>query len=530
MEKNRIQINWVNSLSVIYLLLPFIIFCLTFLKIWIGLPIAVLISILVWVVLSKKELEGESVIISKSDLLFGVAILSMWVLLSGIGGYAFQNGDHLTRNTIFSDLINNHWPVYYLPSSNPQISSISALVYYIGYWLPAALIGKLFGWHVANAALFTWTLLGIFLTGILLKNRIKTTFLATALFLIFFSGMDILGTLTIRAFFPNGYPTIWPPTQAIEWWIAGSFQFSSFTTQLFWVFNQSVPAWLAIALIINSKRSRLIFLIWALCFFSAPLPAIGMLPFVLLTIPNQAFNPENISIKLGENNTNTLLSNLLSDLKNFMSIENILGGGIVFLLSVLYFSTNPTSSSINLVIKDPLVILFYVIFLVYEVLLLWIIFYNEKRNNLWWYAVGGLLITIPLIRMGTSTDFGMRASIPALFLLMIWSGEALFRRPRFRYRSALIILLLIGALSPLYEINRSLYRTEVYIINTLSHSEQIPIPATTDSTNFLPEYVHPATLTADRYGSVLLLNPEYISNYIGNPNKSFFFNYLAGPP
>jgi hypothetical protein len=522
--------NWLNNLSLGYLFLPFIIFCLSFLKIWIGLPVAILLCWITYRIWAKNNSNDNHSGISKRDLLIGLVVLGFWVFLSGIGGFAFQNQDHVTRNAIFKDLISFNWPVYYPGSGNSATGSISALMYYVGYWLPAALMGKLLGWQVANIALFIWTLLGVLLTTALLKVRIKSTLLAASLLLIFFSGLDILGTVSIRAISPNGYPSVWPPIQTIEWWVAGSFQFSSFTTQLFWVFNQSVPAWISIALILNTRNPRNVFFIWALCFFSAPIPALGMLPFALLIIPNQAFNPENISIGFRMHRLKPLFLDLISDIKKVLTPENLLGGGIVLLTSFLYFSANPNGSKISLVIDNVLVFMFYIIFLIYEVMLIWLLFYRDHRNNLWWYVAGGSFIVIPLIRLGTFTDFCMRASIPALFLLMIWSGEALFKKPHVKYRGALILLLLIGALTPIYEINRSIYRTGVYYVDKLTHSEMFSIPQATNQNNILPEYVHPTSLTADIYPSVLFLKPEVVPNYVGKIENSFFFKYLAKPP
>jgi hypothetical protein len=525
-----LQSNWLNNLSLGYLLLPFIIFCLTFLKVWVGIPIVVLLGWITFRICKQKDSNRNVPGIPKRDLIIGFIVLGFWVFLSGIGGFAFQNQDHLTRNTIFYDLVNNHWPVYYPKSINSQLSSTNALMYYIGYWLPAALIGKLAGWQAANIALFLWTLVGIFLTSLLLKKQIKSTLLAAAILMIFFSGMDILGTLSIRSISPGGYPMIWPPITAIEWWVAGSFQFSSFTTQLFWVFNQSIPAWISIALIINTKNPRIVFFIWALCFFSAPIPALGMLPFALLLIPHKSFDPENISLKWQWKYVKVFFMDCLVDIKAAMTPENLLGGGTILLVSTLYFSANPNVSKISLLNLNAIVFMFYIIFLLYEVMLLWLLFFKEQRHNLWWYVAGGLFVVIPLIRLGTFTDFCMRASIPALFMLMVWSGEALFRKPKVRYRGALILLLVIGAITPLYEINRSIYRTGIFYIDTLTHSEKFTVPESTNLANILPEDVHPSTLMADVYQSVLYLQPDVIPNYVGDFENSFFYKYLAIPP
>ena len=209
----------------------------------------------------------------------------MWVALSGIGGFAFQNIDFHTRNAVFRDLINFPWPVKYY--TNPTDPSIPYnLVYYTGFWLPAALVGKIAGWLAANIALYIWTVLGIILTILLLGTKIKLTPLYLILILIFFSGMDALGSLIRIIAVPGTNNFLWPPIFHLEWWMP-SFQYSSFTTQLFWVFNQAIPTWLCMALLIATGDRKIILVVWSLCCFFAPLPALGMFPYVLLKIPNK---------------------------------------------------------------------------------------------------------------------------------------------------------------------------------------------------------------------------------------------------
>ena len=528
MKQNWLQSDWLTKVSITYLILPFVIFCLLFLKIEIGLPIVIILCWFVWRIWKPNPNSSNGISISKSDLIIGLTVIGIWVLLSGIGGFAFQNSDHHIRNAIFRDLINYNWPVYY-PQASSFSSSSYALIYYIGYWLPAALIGKLFGWQAANIGLFIWTWIGVFLAAFLLKKRIKATLLASTLLLVFFSGMDILGTVIMHSVVPGSYPQPWPPITHLEWW-APTFQYSSFTTQLFWVFNQAVPAWICMALILSLSNRRYVFFIWSLCFFFSPIPALGMLPFTLLVIPHKSFNPEEISLKWQGVKLIDFFRRCLTDIIDTVSLENILGGGIVLVTSYLYLSANPNGSKISFYPLNLATAVIFVTFLIIEFLLLWSLFYKEQRKNLWWYLTGAILIVIPLIIFGSSSDFCMRASIPALFLLMTWSGEALFRKPKVNYYGALVLLLVLGCFTPLYEINRSIYRTIKYDLgipttgetSIISRGEELPIP--------YPELDHPSTLTADLYPSLSVFNPEDIPNFVGMTNNSFFFRYLAKPP
>ena len=57
-------------------------------------------------------------------------------------------------------------------------------------------------------------------------------------------------------------------------------QFSSFTTQLFWVFNQSIVAWIVTIMFIDEKKVNNYMLIILLCLPYAPLPFVGLIPLM----------------------------------------------------------------------------------------------------------------------------------------------------------------------------------------------------------------------------------------------------------
>lgn len=77
-------------------------------------------------------------------------VLLLWLSLSGAGGVGFQNDDYPASNALLKDLIEQEWPL------RAEIEGESIpIVYYMGYFLPASGIGKLFGWNMANAFLYS---------------------------------------------------------------------------------------------------------------------------------------------------------------------------------------------------------------------------------------------------------------------------------------------------------------------------------------------------------------------------------------
>ena len=78
-------------------------------------------------------------------LLASLLLLSM----SGVGGFGYQDTDWLKHNAILKDLVERPWPVVYELEGRDV-----PLVYYVAFYLPAALVGKLSGWLLANLTLF----------------------------------------------------------------------------------------------------------------------------------------------------------------------------------------------------------------------------------------------------------------------------------------------------------------------------------------------------------------------------------------
>ncbi len=377
------------------------------------------------------------------------------------------------------------------------------LVYYVGYWLPAALIGKAFGWQAANFTLFLWTWLGVFLVTFQLGNVLKTSPLKLALLLIFFSGLDSLGTLL----FAQEYPTLWPPITHLEIW-SGSLQFSSFTTQLFWVFNQAVPAWLCIALIMNGVKRGQSALIWALCFFFAPLASIGLIPYILIDWFKQ--------------------TDFKAPFKN-LRWDILFAAIIIFLLSFFFFTSNTAAQERGfqaLAIKD------FLAFFLLEGGLLWLLLAPLNWRDPRWVITGLLLLIIPFIQFGSGRDFVMRASIAPLFYLMLMTGETLFQKKTYRLLlSTFYILLLFGSLTPLYEINRSIYRSYEYYFLQDNNDCGCDVTSTEPVTHLeqpgVPENEHPDTLIADEIQTLKFMDDKLSKNFIANVRQSLYYRYLS---
>ena len=82
---------------------------------------------------------------------------------------------------------------------------------------------------------------------------------------------------------------------------------------------------------------------------------------------------------------------------------------------------------------------------------------ESYKQPLFWIMTA-VLIICPMVRVGYGKDFVMRASIPALLMLYIFaiqSLESLKSKKKWKGYVFLVLLLLIGAMTPVREIVRT---------------------------------------------------------------------------
>lgn len=427
--------TWMWRIAYLYLVVPFIIFALGWLKWMYSLPVAVtVIAAMVFSLRQHQQFLFIPLRKHRQVILVCCSLLVVWVVFSGIGQFSYQNGDHYARNAVLKDLVEQPWPLVYDFTLQQPFGITEPgnymLVYYIGYWMPAALVGKMFGLAAAHFFLFLWTILGVTLVFYFLCRHLKTIHVLLLLLFVLFGGMDVIPTLL------NGN---YHPLLHMEWWHNAHQQFTSNTSLLYWVFNQSIVPWLIVAMLFNNLPAKNMFFLCALCFFYAPFPFIGMVPVVAYFFFRS-----------------TGRSNLFATLFSF---QNTVAAAVVMLLMLGYTSAVPAEKNFNLYMR-PFTsnLVFYLVeFLVLAALLF---FTNRKK----WLIViiVACLVVMSFIQYRHRPDLMMRASIPGLFILMIVSAEQWLSEKRRGIKYALAILLAIGAIGSLNEITRSVYYTGQY--------------------------------------------------------------------
>ena len=474
------RINKILSVILyLYIFLPFLIFLAGWIKPCIAFPALFLFALGLFYM--TKTLPQKFQLPEAKIIIVAIIIIAFWTYLSGIGGFVFQNSDHLWRNATFEALVNNTWPVRKEIYENEQAITKS-LIYYIGFWLPSSIIGKIFGIKLGYIFQYFWAVLGLFLFFCLVNQLTNKNFILNVIIFIFFSGLDVVGVLI-----KNGTFLLTDTTQHIEWW--SSFQFSSMTTQLFWVFNQAIYAWVLTVLILLQDNNKTIIALWSTGLLCCTLPFVGMIPYLLYVII------KNICI------------NKRDAIKDIFSYYNIIMGGIIGILSFLFLRGNSPNQNLGFAFCGKSIkgfVFGYLLFLILEVFIYFPLIYQITSNKKILILTGIVLTLCPLITVGDGYDFCMRASIPALIVLYLFINNALQQiNLKSRKYILLVVLYLIGSITPIFEINRTCRET-----------------LTRYQTN---QPIHDGSVDE----SSLFIDSQYFSHYSGEINDSFFFEYLA---
>ncbi|MGK7861411.1 hypothetical protein [Falsiroseomonas sp. E2-1-a4] len=168
---------------------------------------------------------------------------------SGTHHLLYAPMDWQIRDAVMRDLALGPWPVGYVVGD-----AVWLLRAPLGYYMPAALAGRIGGLGVAQAALFVWTALGLALVLALLAALARQAGVrARWLVLVFltFGGLDLLPNIWLDLTDGTGLASYWG--RGGEWW-ARIFQYSGHVTLLLWVPNHALAAWIPALLLLRHAR------------------------------------------------------------------------------------------------------------------------------------------------------------------------------------------------------------------------------------------------------------------------------------
>jgi hypothetical protein len=492
--------------TLVYILLPYVLFCLTWLKpaygiVFGGIGLWILYSS--WKKTTNENFISELIFLNKKSLFFAFFTLCVFMYFSGIGSYTFQNYDHLYRNAIFRDLVQKPWPVLYnIEGFGTHIfeGKTTVMTYYMGFFLPAAFVGKYLGFEIGKAALLLWSILGIFLVFLQICRYLHRFNLKT---LGLFLGWGTL--FFIGAFYKYPLKDI---LLEKSWLWAGMILYSDSNIGLFYyTFNQGIMAWLILMLIIQDMFPRQIVFWYCLCFFLSPFAFVGMAPFVLFMV----FKDFS-----------------WAKFKTYFSPENIIGAGSVLGLTYLYLSSNEAGQFFQMLHHRPkIIILFLLLSWGIVAILLWP---KYKKNGLYWLIIA-VLLPLPFFQQGYGIDFPGRLSIPALSILMLLVGKTIIETKNLWIKRGLIAYLLVsGVVHLALEPVRSMYFTGIEYFarkgnfaEDFSKSENKILKAMGKE---MQESLKNPTCIKD-LGTLSNPKNEVIWNYMSDTEKSRFYKWVG---
>lgn len=358
--------------------------------------------------IKTKTIEEYEKIFNKKKLIIIAILVLILNLLSGAGGIGFQNWDYKGRNAILHDLINHSWPVKYDYSNEEyETNKIGAdkgfMSYYFAYWLPGALVGKITGFKAASLFMFIWQLIGSWLFFYLIFRKLNNVKIKYFIIFLCFGGLDIITRIIMNKWTGTALGLLGESHIDTA---NGTFCMSTFITQLFWVFNQSIPAWLATVLLINDQSYKNIGVLVALLLPFSPFPCIGLILLAIILI----FVGFDFNSKINLQRIKDLIS-----LQNIMAVISVIPIGLLFMQNSsgkgwVFMRAYQNGNLQHTIIE-------YILFLILEFGIYSIILTKENKKRVLTYFA--LFAILPTFYIGGGMDLGNRATIPMLILLYI---------------------------------------------------------------------------------------------------------------
>lgn len=436
--------RYIYIYAYIYLFISNVLFLLGNVKYVFSIPITIIL--IVGLVKSIKNSPKMTVSLFKSKkMIIILCLIIFWTFISGIGGFVWQNTwDHKFRNALFNDLVRYSWPV---------IQNSKALCYYLGFWLPSALVGKIFNLEIGYLFQTFWAILGISITFGIICQHLKKIKISNMILMIFFSGLDIFlylifSGLSIRESF-NGIIN----GSHLEL-VTQYFNSSSNTTLMFWLYNQIIPFWVGIMLILQQENRKSIVFIYSLLLIFSPFPLVALIPVLVYLI----FKDYE-----GDKKYDTLWMSMWEKIKSTCTYENVISI-FLFVIVGLFFLSNIAVGEINILNINITIVFKYLCYIFFEYIVYLVFIYKKNDRN---PILNILIITtfvLPFICLGTSYDFAWRTCIPLSFYIMLLIMKTFQDSDvNKKIKIFLIIILCLGAITPLTEIIRTV-KNEVLVI------------------------------------------------------------------
>ena len=385
--------------SVLYMLLP----ALIFISGWVSaFPAGIFLCLGIFLIYSQtKHAQGKLCFGKKlhhRSLAIAILILFIWVLLAGIGGCWYQNGDFAFRNAMMGDLINKPWPVIF-----PDGKIFN---YYFSSFLPAAFCGKFTGEFLGQKLMAVWSFIGIALCFLWFLSALKKNSIWLILLIfIFWSGLDIIAI-------------------SAEKILGGShndYKVSGMTVNLLYGFQHAIPAFLWSACLLHPRVSnQMLVVIFAGLLYTSPLDAVGATPLLC----GRILFPFH-GLHLSWNSVRKRIKSIMTSPACWISL-------LFSFPALAFFANNDTTASAERMgwtwfYNQPLNI---ILVFACAIIPASVGYLSGKKSILYWISVA-LLILLPLYHVsGLVNDLVHKGAVPASFVLMYYFARSCMHASR----------------------------------------------------------------------------------------------------
>lgn len=419
-------------LAVAYLLLPNLVFLLTWVRPVIGLPLAAVVMAAFLVFWRQSGPVAPRPKLSAGTWWFVLALAFVWTLLAGIGGFVFQASDYEKHNLAFHDLLTQSWPVTYAGSGESFY-----LCYGSGYYLVPVWLARAVGANCLPAATFVWGCAGVALFFYWVATFSRSP-KKTLVIVLLFAATETLWHLYLHLLHGPRFAEAGKAIIAHFERLGTSSDYSDSFSALQFRPQHVLPAWLGTALFYDQfwvRRSpRGAGLAWAACWLWSPLVCLGLLLVPLAAIKRWRWRD---------------------------ALEPVNFGGVILLAAVaVYFQGHVPLTEQGPIWKFAAGnnwLWMYPWFLLLELSPMFLLFLADRKQDLlgelrplFWASLA-VLVLLPLYKIGYYGDLRLQAQTPALLICGLAASRC-FQSAGFALKRPLCALLaasqLLGAVYP----------------------------------------------------------------------------------
>jgi hypothetical protein len=425
--------------TILYLLIPSVLFLLTWIHLWIGIPCVLFIVFYTWKIFQDGAFSDTETAISTQNILLCLGISIALNFLLGIGEFRYQTYDFQANNFKYYDLITHDLPVYYAKQQ-------TYLCYYTGYYLPSALLAKVFGIESCRYFSFIWSVLGLWIVMLWISTFInKNQWILLIIVILFANIWVMLKVLSHFEFFQD--------------YIHDSYiqlnHFKLITETLVknyaWATQHTLPACLGACMMIDVFRNKtsdndlkiMLLMLFSTMFWS-PLTTIGLFPFVAFCFL------KNIKSLFNSSNWHNLRLMVLL----ILSFSPLL----------LYFiSTEGIHNNNTEFIWQTGVSIWWIFYLIYifSNFVGWGLFlkYHQTPYPTLWKIAVIFPCLIAFYRIGIYNDFNIRVSFPSFFILSILVGISVIEKMNWKSVGGVCVglIILLNSLSNINQLQKGIF-------------------------------------------------------------------------